>query len=150
MQDRGWQRSNLQVFWGEIAPCDQLVQIYQDKRVFIETLEGFAGAGLSSGDSVIINATEQHLHMLEARLRKQGFDISALSLTGRYTGTEVIKALSAFMVNNWPDEALFTSLFTGLLINAKQSNDRVRAFAEMVAVLWQQRFNGATVHLESL
>jgi hypothetical protein len=27
-----WENSNVQIFWGEIAPCDHLVQIYE-KRI---------------------------------------------------------------------------------------------------------------------
>ena len=24
-----WENSNIQAFWGEIAPCDHLIQIYE-------------------------------------------------------------------------------------------------------------------------
>ena len=59
-----WKNSNIQVFWGEIAPCDHVVQIYENDTVFLNTLEGFAGSGLLSGDSVIIIATKEHLSSL--------------------------------------------------------------------------------------
>ena len=36
------------VFWGEMSPCDHLVQIYQDDEILLDSLEGFV-AGDSSG-----------------------------------------------------------------------------------------------------
>ena len=35
-----WQRSKQSVFWGEIAPCDHVVQIYEDNGSFLDMLTG--------------------------------------------------------------------------------------------------------------
>ena len=67
-----WENSNIQFFWGEIAPCDHLIQIYENEKILLDTLEGFAGAGILAGDSVVIVATASHLQSLNERLRKQG------------------------------------------------------------------------------
>lgn len=38
-------QSEPTVFWGEIAPCEHLVQIYEDDEAFVDSLERFvAGA----------------------------------------------------------------------------------------------------------
>jgi hypothetical protein len=140
----------LTVFWGEIAPCDHVVQIYENDKVFLDSLEGFVGSGLIAGDNIIIIATTEHLVALEDRLKKQGFDIDSLSSANRYNGLEAKEMLSGFMVNNWPDENLFFEFITTLLKRVQQNNRKVRAFGEMVAVLWEQGFNGATVQLENL
>src|SRR6476659_1496976 len=102
-----WCKSNLQVFWGEIAPCDHVVQIYENDKVFMDSLEGFAGSGLIAGDSIIIIATAEHRKALDDRLSNQGFDINSLSLANRYIALDAKETLSCFMVNNWPDENLF-------------------------------------------
>jgi hypothetical protein len=145
-----WQQSNLQVFWGEIAPCDHVVQIYENDTVFLHALEGFVGSGLLAGDSVIIIATAAHLLALERRLIHQGFDVDTLRASDRFIGLDAAETLSKFMVNNWPDEMRFNQLITSLLNRVKQQNRKVRAFGEMVALLWQQGLNGATVQLEAL
>lgn len=145
-----WQRSSLQVFWGELAPCDHVVQIYENDKVFLDSLEGFVGSGLIAGDAVIIIATAEHRMALERRLTKQGFDVESLSNSLQYVALDANETLSKFMVNNWPDEKLFFKTITTLLDQLKQRNRKVRAFGEMVALLWQQGFNGATVQLESL
>lgn len=145
-----WENSNIQVFWGEIAPCDHLIQIYENDKVFLDTLEGFAGAGFLAGDSVVIIATATHLKSLNDRLRKQGFDLETLSQQNRYMPLEANETLSKFMVNDWPDETLFKKLITGIIGDATKGNRKVRAFGEMVAVLWEKGLNGATVQLEHL
>jgi hypothetical protein len=145
-----WKNSNIQVFWGEIAPCDHLVQIYDNDSHFLNTLEGFAGSGILSGDSVIIIATQQHLDSLNDRLRKQGFDLEELIATNCYFPLEANATLARFTVNNWPDEKLFNDYIAGLLSVAQQDGRKVRAFGEMVAVLWERGLNGATVRLENL
>jgi hypothetical protein len=145
-----WQSSSLQVFWGELAPCDHIVQIYENDKVFLDSLEGFIGSGLLAGDAVIIIATAEHLVAIEKRLKKQGFNMDRLASSNQYIGLDASETLSKFMVNNWPDEDLFMDLVTGLFERAQQNNRKVRAFGEMVALLWKQGLNGATVQLEHL
>jgi hypothetical protein len=145
-----WQRSNLQVFWGELAPCDHVVQIYENDKVFLDSLEGFIGSGILAGESVIIIATKDHLKSMNERLTNQGFDIDSLIANDRFIGLEAKEALSQFMVNDWPDEQLFFKMVTTVFKRAQKNSRKVRAFGEMVALLWQQGFNGATVQLENL
>ena len=145
-----WKSTSLQVFWGELAPADHIVQIYENDKVFLDSLEGFIGSGLIAGDAVIIIATAEHLAAIEKRIKKQGFDLSLLASSNQYIGLEAGEMLSKFMVNNWPDEDLFMELITGLFNRAQQNNRKVRAFGEMVALLWKQGLNGATVQLENL
>ncbi len=145
-----WKNSNIQVFWGEIAPCDHLVQIYENDRCFLDILEGFAGTGLLSGDSVVIIATKVHIENLNERLIKQGFDLKKLMAAHQYIPLDAEETLSKFMVNNWPDEKLFNDYIGRLIELTRKEGRKVRAFGEMVAVLWAQGFNGATVQLESL
>lgn len=149
-KNNGWEKSSLQVFWGEIAPCDHVVQIYENDKVFLDSLEGFVGSGIMEGESVIIIATAEHLLALEERLRKQGFDLKDLIAAERYFGLEAKETLEKFMVNGWPDEKLFFQCIPSLINRAQKNNRKVRAFGEMVALLWQQGLNGATVQLENL
>ena len=145
-----WQRSKTDIFWGEIAPCDHVVQIYEDDKVFLDALSGFVGGGINAGDCVILIATESHLSALKDRLTGLGVHVNALISDDRYIPLNAEQILSEFMVNGWPDENLFNQLVTKLLQRARRKNRRVRAFGEMVAILWAQGHNGATVQLEHL
>ena len=145
-----WENSNIQAFWGEIAPCDHLIQVYESDKIFLDTLEGFAGAGILAGDSVVVIATNSHLKNLNKRLVNQGFDLESLSRENRYFPLEASETLSKFMVNDWPDDQLFNNFISGVIEASTKDNRKLRAFGEMVAVLWEKGLNGATVRLEHL
>lgn len=138
------------VFWGELTPCDHLVQIYQDDEALIDALEGFIAGGLSAGDAVVIIATPAHRASLQLRLKSQGFNLAAAAATNRYITLDADETLAKFMRNGWPDDGLFQNLVETLLARAQSGGRRVRAFGEMVAILWAQGNNGATVRLEHL
>jgi hypothetical protein len=146
----GWQKSNFQIFWAEIAPCNHILQIYEDDKVFLDSLEGFVGSGILAGDSVIIIGTNLHLKELNNRLLKQGFDLNSLKENNQYIPLDALETLSKFMINGWPDEALFNNVVQEVIKQARSGNRKIRAFGEMVAILWAQGNNGATVRLEHL
>src|SRR5687768_13397766 len=144
------EKTGIDIFWGEIAPCDHVLQIYEDDKVFIDVLEGFVVDGFSSDESVVIIATPEHLKLLNQRLRAKGYDLFSLTLQDQYIPLDAELTLSQFMINGWPDENLFYHLLTNLLLRARKRDRRVRAFGEMVAILWSKGYSGATVHLEHL
>lgn len=145
-----WRGSDVKVFWGEIAACDHTVQIYSNDNFFLYTLEGFAKTGFINGESVIIIATGHHLTALNERLRNAGYDVEVLTASDQYIPLEAHEALSQFLVNDWPQEDLFNAFITRVINRARYNNRRVRAFGEMVAVLWERGLAGATVQLEKL
>ena len=145
-----WETSNIHEFWGEIAPCDHMVQVYENEKIFLDTLEGFAGTGFLANDSVVIIATSNHLSALNTRLRSQGFDLNALTAADQYIPIDAEDLLSILLVDGWIDEGIFNSFISDIVNRAKQRNGKVRAFGEMVAVLWERGNYGATVQLENL
>jgi hypothetical protein len=146
----GRDRGGVDVFWGEIAPCEHLVQIYEEDEVFLDSVEGFIAGGLRAGDGVVVIATDTHLQALEERLAGQGIDLDPARASDQFIALNAEKLLGRFMVNGWPDEELFEATITELLARAQAGGRRVRAFGEMVAVLWARGQNSATLRLEHL
>jgi len=138
------------IFWGEMSPCEHAVQIYGDDAMFMDALEGFIGAGLAGGEGAIAIATPAHLEGLEARLAAHGIDVAAARHERRYLGLPADRVLRDFMLDGWPDEQRFLQVVTTLLDSARGPGRRVRAFGEMVALLWAQGHAAATVRLEHL
>ena len=146
----GWNRAEPESFWGEIAPCEHVVQIYEHDAVFLDTLASFVCGGIMAGDCVIVIATDAHLLALVERLKKAGIDVDAAMADDQFIPLDAEVLLSKFLVDGWPNEVLFMKTVSRLLERATQRNRRVRAFGEMVAVLWAQGHFGATVNLEYL
>jgi hypothetical protein len=147
---KGWERSDTEIFWGEIAPVDHLVQFYETDDVFFKTLEGFVASGFSAGDAVVIIAVPSHREMLNKRLYERGFDVARLRGEDRYIELDAQDCLNKFLVNDWPDQTLFNEFVSELIRRGRGRKRKVRAFGEMVAVLWEQGKGGATVYLETL
>ena len=122
--DTKWDKSNIQIFWGEIAPSDHLVQIYENEKVFMNTLEGFVGDGFIRNESIIVVATPDHLTSLKERMQDHGFDIDALEVSDQFIAMSVDQATSAFMVNDWPDENLFSAFIGSLMTRAQKNNHK--------------------------
>jgi hypothetical protein len=146
-----WKTCNTDIFWGEIAPCDHLVQIYESDEVIMNSLEGFVISGIKAGEIVIIIATVEHIKGLNRRLILNGHEIEDLLRNNRYIPLSAESTLEKFMVNGWPDDNKFIATVKALLEKARGiGNRKVRAYGEMVALLWAQGNNGATVQLEHL
>lgn len=148
--DTSWKRLSAENFWGEIAPSDHVLQVYDNDDVFIDTLAGFVGGGINAGDCVIVIATSTHLSLLHQKLTGYGISISTLIADDRYLPLDAETTLSNFMRNGWPDEELFDQTVSFLIEKAIQRDRRIRAFGEMVALLWEKGYHGATVQLEHL
>ena len=142
------------IFWGEMAPCEHLLQLYDDSVNFLDTLESFVACGILAGDGVIVIATAQHREALHIRLEKRGINLATVQAQNKYIPFDAEETLAKFMVQGWPDEQLFEKLVHELLLRAKgghlPNTRRVRAFGEMVAVLWARGDYAATVRLEHL
>jgi hypothetical protein len=142
------QGADFDVFWGEMSPCEHFVQIYQDDAVLLDALQGFIGGALRTGESAIVIATPAHRSSLERRLRAEGINVDAAVADDRYIALDAEHTLSLFMRNGWPEADYFSEVVHDVLRRTK--GRRVRAFGEMVAVLWAQGHTGATVRLEHL
>ena len=144
------QVENGKVFWGEIAPCEHIAQFYEHEGVLIDTLVGFVGGGLKAGESTIVIATAEHLKALEKGLKDSAVDLRTAQLQDRYVTLLADEALNRFMVKDWPDDERFANFVSEVITRARGNSRRVRAFGEMVALLWAKGQTAATVRLEFL
>ncbi|MBA3829469.1 MAG: MEDS domain-containing protein [Taibaiella sp.] len=148
--EENWKHAKVDTFWGELAPCDHVVQLYETDEIFLDTLAGFVGEGIKAGDCVVVIATENHIADLNRRMAYEGLQTEALIASDQYIPLDADKTLAAFMRNGWPDDEQFINTVSQIIKRAQSKNRNVRAFGEMVAILWAQGNSGATVRLEHL
>jgi hypothetical protein len=136
--------------WSQIGQREHLVQFYQEPGSLLESLEAFVAGGLRGGEGVIVIATPAHLFALEGRLADNGFDLLDAEIRGQYIARDAEDTLSRFMINDRPDEELFERMVSDLLERAGDGGRKVRAFGEMVALLWADGNREATLRLEQM
>jgi len=117
------------------------VQFYNDDVFLIDTVSAFITAGLKENGALIVIATAQHREELRNTL--QAANNSSI------TYIDAVELLSTFMVDDWPNEARFTST-VGPLLQRAALKGPVRIFSEMAAVLWTEGKTRAAIRLEEL
>ena len=137
---------------GEMSHSNHFVQFYENDAYLLDEVVRFVAAGLDAGDGIIVIATDAHRDGFEERLRARGVDVAAAVARGHYMPLDATETLSKFMVNGWPDEGRAAEVLGGALTRAAAAGGRrhVRAFGEMVALLFAMGNEGAAIRLEEL
>lgn len=137
-------------FWRDMNPGDHACHVYKDDARLLETLCGYVGGGLWTGEAAVVIATDAHLERLEEMLRESGLDLAHFRSTDAYIPLSAEVSLRKFMDGDMPDGERFEAFVTSVLQRARRGGRPVRAFGEMVALLWSRGQYAATVRLETL
>ena len=134
------------------APHDHVVQFYESDHFLVATVADYVAAGLASEEPVVIIATPMHRDAFAARLRDRGVDPDAMTRDGRLTMLDARDTLAAFMVGPMPDAKRFKGVVGGLIqgVLAGCQQNSVRAYGEMVDVLWSDGNTDGAIRLEEL
>ncbi len=134
--------------WSEMGEREHFVQFYENDAFLVKSLSAFVAAGLRTGEGAIVIATPAHREALEKELQSQGLDPAALRAQEQYFPLDAAETLSSFMVDGEPDKKRFLQTASPLITRAAQGGRRVRAFGEMVALLWAEGNGDAAITLE--
>ena len=126
------------------------VHFYDRPSSLIDRVCEYVRDGFRGGDAAIIVCTPEHLQSVDACLGARGFDVAALRQSGQYVTLDAAQTLSEFMVAGRPDRRRFSDVVGGQLLRTHATYPRVRAFGEMVALLWAQGQSRAALELEDL
>lgn len=135
--------------WSVMSETEHFVQLYEADSYLMESLTGFVGAGLGAGESCIVVATMPHRDELVERLHSTGLDIPSYSSSGQYVALDAEDTLAQLMVDGRLSAERFNSVIGGLLTRTSEGR-RLRAFGEMVALLWSEGNFEAAIQLEEL
>ncbi|MEN3331811.1 MAG: hypothetical protein V7641_1176, partial [Blastocatellia bacterium] len=135
--------------WSQLSESDHFVHFYETDRFLIDLLSHFIGTGLSAGDACLVVATKAHREDLDERLTASGVDVAAAKACGQFLSLDAAETLSKFLVDGSPEPERFKEVVGGLLAQAAVGRG-VRAFGEMVALLWAQGNHSGAIRLEAL
>jgi len=125
------------------APLEHFVWFYEERGHLIATVAEYASEGLREGEQVILIATEDHLRDIGEMLAVGGVDTSALQVF------DASSTLAEFYRDGLIDREAFDRTI-GSLVRATAAKGRVRAFGEMVALLWADGAVREAIELEAL
>ena len=128
------------------------VQFYTDDTELYRTVAAFIAEGLVNGQPAVTIMTGDHAANVEQVLRTKFIDIGEARRLGDLVMLDAEETLNSFMVGGMPDERLFKRNI-GVVIEQAQrgrENVSVRAYGEMVDVLWRKGQSAAAVRLEVL
>lgn len=134
----------------EMGESDHFVHFYENESFLVESVSEFIGAALQSEEPAIVIATAAHRDSIDECLEKKGVDIVAARAREQYVTLDAAETLSAFMVNDAPDAERFRNAVGTVISGAARGGKRVRAFGEMVALLWAEGNGAAAIRLEQL
>ncbi|HEY3822367.1 MAG TPA: ATP-binding protein [Polyangiaceae bacterium] len=122
------------------------VQFYEDDEYLCDVVARYVGAGLAAGEAVVLIATERHWESIARRLSALTFDVARATGTGRLRYVEARATLSKLLIGGVPDGDRFRTVIGGLMA----AHGRVRAYGEMVDLLWRDGNLAAALQLEEL
>lgn len=137
--------------WPELlqrpAGGDHFVQVYRDEAFLFDAVAEYAGTGLRRGEGVIIIATPAHRAAFADRLERDG-RLEAAQARGQLVLLDAAQTLARFSAGGMPDWQTFHAEIGGVIARLRLQYPTVRAYGEMVDVLWQRGERDAAIRLE--
>ena len=125
-----------------------LVEFFENDEQVLDSIETFLRAGLTDHSALVVIATKARLEALHERM---GNALTCAWQDERYVEAEAEDLLARFMVDGWPDKALFNDTIGPIVEKVRGPMTRpVRAYGEMVAVLVARGNSEAALRLENL
>ena len=125
-----------------------VVQFYGHEEELADRVAGYLLAALQRDGVAVVIATAAHRRAFEGRLRKAGVDLAAAARSGSYLALDASDTVRVLMSGGRLDRDAFDRVVGGLIRRAGQQGRPVRAYGEMVTLLWEAGLVNAAVQLE--
>ena len=122
------------------------VQFYENEEFLSSAVGNFLSEGIRAGEPVIIIATEEHRDAFVSELQRRGlrWDPSRMRLL------DARDLLDLFMDGDVPDEQRFREYVGGPIQQLERDHGPLRAYGEMVDLLWRSGNRDGALRLEEL
>jgi hypothetical protein len=132
-------------------PQSHLVQLYgADDRVLTRNAGRYLWEGLQRGNGLLVMATPEHSKAFTRQIKALGGDPETAVREGRLVCLDAQETLARFMVNGQPEWRQFESTVGTAMqeIAARTDQSELRAYGEMVGVLWRAGQYSAAIRVE--
>jgi MEDS: MEthanogen/methylotroph, DcmR Sensory domain len=143
--------------WSELLdraePEAHFVQLYgEDDQLLTRNVSRYLVEGLRRGDGLVVFATSGHFDAIMRQLEAECPGAPEAHRQGRLVFHDARATLDRFMVDGQPDHDKFLSV-VGPVVNAVRARSQsggLRAFGEMVGLLWTDGRQAAAARLDDL
>ena len=129
------------------------VQLYEADEVGLAKNVGhYVWEGLRRGEGVLLIVTPEHRELFSTNLSDMGANVPALLDSAQLIILDAQETLSKFMSAGQPDWSLFEKVVRDAMrqVRPEAGAEALRAYGEMVGVLWKARQFAAAIRLEQL
>ena len=135
-------------FLESAPPTEHAVQVYTELDELAPTVGRFLDAGFQAGEPALVIATPEHWDAFRAEI----MDAEELQTRGLLTCCDADETLATFMDGAVPSADRFEETVGGILdqVAARFPQRTVRAFGEMVDILFRRGNRAAAIAVEEL
>lgn len=141
--------------WRELIqraePAEHLVQLYgADDQLLTGNVTRYLLEGLKRGDGLLVIATPGHREAIVRQLGDEHAGTEAAVRGRQLVLLDAAETLARFMVDGQPDWELFAEAVGEVCgdLRGRVEARRIRAFGEMVGLLWMEGRYSAAIRLE--
>jgi hypothetical protein len=134
-------------------PRGHFVQLYEADEVALAKNVGlYLWEGLRQGEGVLVIATPEHQELFSGHLDHVGANLPALLGSQQLVFWDAQDTLNQFMAGGQPAWQQFESVIRTAMrqVRPMRGADGLRAYGEMVGLLWKARQFAASIRLEQL
>lgn len=129
---------------------DHIAQTYQDESFLLEAVGHYVRAGLQRGEGVVLIVRKAHWAALVIQLEALGADLLAAVERGQVASYDADEMLAGLMKDDTPDHGAYRQMVGNVIGGMRRRYPRIRAFGEMVDILWHDDRRDAAAELEKL
>jgi KaiC/GvpD/RAD55 family RecA-like ATPase len=132
--------------------CFHAVYFYRSSAALAERVVAFLADGFAQGAPAVVIATSLHRARIVSQLRARAIDVLRAQIDGKLMLFDAHAVLAQFMRGGRPDPLLFRSTVVPVLELARRNRPPgpLRAYGEMVNLLWNAGLEDAALELEML
>ncbi|MGE0871913.1 MAG: GAF domain-containing protein, partial [Kofleriaceae bacterium] len=128
---------------------NHLVQFYSSDELLAASVAKFLSTALLDGDPAIAVATEAHRELIVRELAALGVSVEAATESGQLMLFDAHRTLARLMRDGQLDRSIFDREMIPLIASKAKPSGGLRAYGEMVDVLWRSGHRVAAFQLES-
>jgi hypothetical protein len=149
MPDQSQTSDRSKFHWDRIKN-EHFMQCFDEDEALVRAVGSFLEGAIERKQAAIIVGTVEHISAVERYLQGKHLNPLVLQRAGQYIPLDAAETLERICVEGRPNQKKFFEVIGGLISRAHNSWGGVRAFGEMVNLLWQDGKKQEALELEDL